>query len=280
MTTAASAQEKQTILVTTFEPFDGRATNASDVLGNAAAQLLGGSPDSNIDVKICLLPVAFGTAFDVAKACYQSMSPPPKTVISLGEADACQFLLETKAYNGSFIKEKDTEIIKGKPKWLTANLPSEELYCSSTPDEQRRLTVSRTAGSTECNDLMYRMTNFLKGTDVRYGFIHVPFYGPQSQSQPQCTAHPSVQEDAKTLATLLESANDFGREQNNSTKISATPTQIEFPEMNLPLNPDDILSLLKKIKGDDNSAQCRRKILEDLDPIGLAFVQKAAQTPK
>ena len=62
----AKAQERQSVLLTTFAPFEGRSVNQSDVIGNAAAQLIKTSADAGIDVKVCQLPVDFTKAAKVA----------------------------------------------------------------------------------------------------------------------------------------------------------------------------------------------------------------------
>lgn len=166
------------VLLTSFEPFDGRADNGSDL----AAQFLFRQNDPCIVYHSCLLPVVYERSAQAAKTCFEQMSPIPDAVVSLGEAQ-CDLRVETKAHNLNDVPgfpDNDHQVREGQPIEIDSkgdvlfSFPTASLYCGSHVPVGPATRPSVTPGFFVCNDLAYRLARFLKPRQVPFTFIHVP----------------------------------------------------------------------------------------------------------
>ena len=179
------------VLITCFEPFGGRATNAS----REAVMTM---PDVGGDFELCRLclpvefgraPVAFRNAADRAIAAIDELSPA--AVVCVGEAAGRTAITPEKVAlnlrtaripdNAGF-QPHDEPVVEGGENALFSTLPvrkmTEAISAAGIPAE-----VSYTAGTYVCNDLFYLVLDHLKGSGVPAGFIHVPADGGLSAQQ-------------------------------------------------------------------------------------------------
>lgn len=165
------------ILVTGFEPFGGETTNASW----EAVKLL---PEEVAGHKLVrmLLPVEFGRSGDMV--CEQIEAIHPAAVIAVGEAGgrahvsvervAMNLMRASTPDNVGFQPEGEP-VVAGGPDALLATLPVDDCVeaarTAGVPTD-----ASETAGLYVCNQVMYRILNYLRqtGRGVPAGFVHVP----------------------------------------------------------------------------------------------------------
>ena len=172
------------VLITCFEPFGGRSSNAS----SEAVSLLPPTVGPFELHKLCL-PVAFRNAVDRAIAAIDELSPA--AVVCVGEAAGRTAITPEKVAlnlrtaripdNAGF-QPIDEPVVEGGENALFSTLPvrkmTEAISAAGIPAE-----VSYTAGTYVCNDLFYLVLDHLKGSGVPAGFIHVPADGGLSAQQ-------------------------------------------------------------------------------------------------
>lgn len=191
------------ILITSFEPFAGRATNNSEAIAGelrANPALLGG----DLELLFCALPVVYDQAATVAMDCVERYKPD--AVVSLGEAD-CRLRLETAASNRDDSPDLpdnagqvrvDHRIVPSGPERVGFRFPVEAMY-RALGEESSRLEVSSSPGSFVCNNVAYHMTLGLAPRGVPYAFIHVP--------SGECEAPiRDPQANARAIALMLQGA--------------------------------------------------------------------------
>jgi len=171
-----------TVLLTGFEPFGGESTNPSW----STVQEVARSWDGPEHIAAVELPVDFAAVDDALLAALTRVRPD--LVICVGQAGGTATLaVERIAINvddaripdNSGAQPIDEPIVDGGPAAYFSTLP-----IKSAVAELDRLgvpaVVSQSAGTYTCNHLFYRLMHELEGTDVRGGFVHVPFAPEQT----------------------------------------------------------------------------------------------------
>ena len=178
----AQAASRPTVLITSFEPFQG-PTNSSQGVAAELARLNG--PGSAIEYVFCTLPTEYERSFKVARGCYEALKTPPAAVLSLGQSTD-KLKVETLARNrdddfmsdNAGVKRSGAVIEPGGPDELKLTLPIEEMLCATGQfghaDVARVVTPSITDQTYVCNDLAYRFARHLAPRHVPFGFMHVP----------------------------------------------------------------------------------------------------------
>jgi pyroglutamyl-peptidase len=162
------------VLLSGFSSFSHHTVNSSEVL----ALHLANRKIPGLDIRSCILPVTFNDSFDVLKDQIDSFQPD--VVISLGLAEKRSVIsLEKVALNyvdceipdnrGRLLK--DSPVLASAPAAYFSTLPLKEMLQVETPYP---VEISYSAGTYVCNDLMFRMLNYLKDKNIQAGFIHVP----------------------------------------------------------------------------------------------------------
>lgn len=172
------------VLITCFEPFGGRSSNASA----EAVSLLPPTVGPFELHKLCL-PVAFRNAADRAIAAIDELSPT--AVVCVGEAAGRTAITPEKVAlnlrtaripdNAGF-QPIDEPVIEGGANALFSTLPmremAEAIRGTGVPAE-----ISYSAGTYVCNDLFYLVLDHLEDSGVPAGFIHVPADGELTAAQ-------------------------------------------------------------------------------------------------
>ena len=155
------------LLMTAFEPFGGKAVNASAVVLNALPGQIGG-----YEVHRKELPVVFGKAAELVS------TEGYDAVFLLGEAGRESVTPETTARNIRAARIPDNEGNKPEHEKISEDGPDE--YHTSFPvrkivsqmkEEGYDIEVSDDAGTFVCNDTFY-LTGVRSSVPVE--FIHVP----------------------------------------------------------------------------------------------------------
>lgn len=166
-----------TILVTAFEPFGGKKTNAS----YEAVRLL---PEElcGFAVRKELLPVVFGKAGERVVSLVEELSP--SLVLCTGVAGGRKAVTPEKiAVNWRQARIPDNEgnqpeaerIDPAGPDGIFSGLPVERIV-EELREKGYPAEVSYTAGTYVCNDVFYLLMDHLRktGREIPAGFIHVP----------------------------------------------------------------------------------------------------------
>lgn len=177
------------ILVTAFEPFNGRDVNPSQLI---LEQLY--APEGVALIKK-LLPVEFKATTTILKEALKEYQPD--VVISLGQAgNRPEISVERVAINLDNCRSSngqkvlpdnagdapvDERIVEGAPEAYFSNLPIWEMV-KEMQEEGVPAAVSYTAGTYVCNHVMYTVLHEVatKYPQVKAGFIHVPFLPEQN----------------------------------------------------------------------------------------------------
>ena len=195
-----------TVLLTGFEPFGGETTNPSWSTVQEVARTWSG-PENVVAVE---LPVDFAA---VDRALLDALERVrPDLVICVGQAGGTATLaVERIAINVDDARIPDNHGSQPIDESIVADGPA--AYFSTLPikaavAELDRLgvaaIVSQTAGTYTCNHVFYRLMHTLEGTDVRGGFVHVPF-APE-QTVDTTTASMPIETMVRGLTAILATA--------------------------------------------------------------------------
>ncbi len=172
----------KTLLITGFEPFGGESINPS---WEAVKQL----PDAVGDYTLYKLglPTVYGKAPEILLRKADEIRPD--VIICVGQAGGRDAVTpERIGVNIRAARIADNAGILPDGDRIKADGPA--AYFSTLPVEKIRDTiraagipaaVSNSAGTFVCNDVLYSLLHHYAGTDVRCGFIHVPWLPEQGE---------------------------------------------------------------------------------------------------
>ena len=172
----------KTLLITGFEPFDGQSINPSW----AAVEKL---PDTIGEYKLCKLklPTLYQKAPEMVLR--KASQVQPDVIICVGQAGGRDAVTpERIAVNirDARIADNAGTLCSGQrictdgPAAYFSTLPV-EVMSRAIRDAHIPSSVSNTAGTYVCNDVLYSVLNHFHGTGVRCCFIHVPYIPEQGQ---------------------------------------------------------------------------------------------------
>lgn len=187
------------LLITGFEPFGGGDTNPSWLAVEALPEITGG-----FHLRKLRLPTVFaGAAGMVVQAAEEYQ---PDLILCIGQAGGRDAVTpERIAVN---IRDARIPDNRGQQPQGEAVVPEgPAAYFATVPVKEMALAirsagipgaVSNTAGTYVCNDVLYTLLHRFHGTDVRVGFIHVPWL-PQ-QGSPSLPLEKTVEALAAAIA--------------------------------------------------------------------------------
>lgn len=170
------------LLITGFDPFGGATVNPSWM---AVSQL----PDRVGDFELCKLeiPTVFDKATRVVLA--KAAEFDPDVILCVGQAGGRAAVTPERI--GVNIRDGricDNEGNQPRGEFVAPDGPA--AYFATVPVVKMAdameaagipATVSNSAGAFVCNDTLYGILHHYAGTDVRCGFIHVPFVPEQGE---------------------------------------------------------------------------------------------------
>ena len=170
------------LLITGFDPFDGATVNPSW----EAVKLL---PDTVGDYELYKLqiPTVFGLAPKTVLE--KAAQIQPDVIISVGQAGTRPAVTperiginvrDARITDNAGISPKDEPIVPGGPDGLFSTLPIKAMI-AAIQEAGLPASVSNTAGTFVCNDVLYSLLHHYAGSNVRCGFIHVPWLPEQGQ---------------------------------------------------------------------------------------------------
>lgn len=187
------------LLITGFEPFGGEKINPSW----EAVKLL---PDEIGDFSLTKIevPVVFGKAADTVIEKAEEINAD--AVICVGQAGGRTGVTpEMVAVNLRFAsipdnegnQPKDVPVIEGGENAYFSTLPVRKMT-AAVSEAEITSSVSYSAGTYVCNDLIYSVLHRFKNTGTKACFIHVPFIPEQTKDKPSM--------ELETIAKALEIA--------------------------------------------------------------------------
>ena len=203
----------KTLLLTCFEPFDGRGLNASHQLARLVAQ--NSSFGWNLEV-LCLPVERFRADAMVLNRLRQS---PVDGVLMLGEASGrADITPELRAVNlddypipdNAGNQPRGEPIIADGPPFLESMLPVASIV-KALKRAQIPAAPSQDAGTYLCNRVFYAVMHFLQSENrnIAAGFVHVPLLPVQAaQKGPDCP-YLSAETGVWALQIVMKTA--FGR---------------------------------------------------------------------
>ena len=194
-----------TILVTAFKPFQQERINATmEALSLLPDQLCGVTLEKRI------IPVVFGQAIDAVTKLVDELRPD--AVVCLGQASGRADItpervainvMDARIPDNAGNQPVDVPIRAGGPAAYFSTLPVKEMV-QAMKDAGVPASLSNTAGTFVCNDLMYGLLDHLTSTGqtIPAGFIHIPATPAQACERPTPSMAPETA--AKGLETALK----------------------------------------------------------------------------
>ena len=183
------------ILITAFEPFQQETVNAT----MEALALLPDSAHGHTLVKH-ILPVEFGGAVTAVVKLVEELNPG--AVICLGQASgradvtpervAINVMDARIADNGGW-QPQDVPVREDGPAAYFSTLPVKAMV-QAIKEAGVPASLSNTAGTFVCNDLMYGLLDHLTqtGRNIPAGFIHIPATPAQAVERPTPSLAPET----------------------------------------------------------------------------------------
>jgi pyroglutamyl-peptidase len=175
------------LLITGFEPFGGETINPSwDAVSRLPNKI------NEYELIKLRLPVVFGEAAEFVIREADKLNPD--VILCVGQAGGRSLitpelvginLRHASIPDNNGNQPKDEQIIDGGSAAYFCTLPvrkiAEEINKKGIPAQ-----LSYSAGAYVCNDLIYTLLAHFDGSNVRVGFIHVP-YSKEQNKEPSIT---------------------------------------------------------------------------------------------
>lgn len=168
------------LLITGFDPFGGATVNPS---WQAVSRL----PDTVGDFELCKLEIP--TVYDLATRVVLEKAAEfqPDVILCVGQAGGRDSITpERIGVNIRDARISDNAGNQPRGEFVAEDGPA--AYFATVPVVKMvqaveaagiKATVSNSAGAFVCNDTLYGVLHHFAGTDVRCGFIHVPYIPQQ-----------------------------------------------------------------------------------------------------
>jgi len=193
------------VLLTAFGPFGGESINPAQ---EAAKRV------TSENTQVIILPVEYETAAQITLQAIERLHPD--IVINVGQAGGRTGITPEKVgvnRRNALAADNVGRVCTDEPINPSGQ---DRLYSTFEPQKIAEALsaagfssyVSDGAGTYVCNDVMYSVLDSLQGTDVKAGFIHVPFCTEQAKNHPDAFSM-----DIADMARALEIAIDTVREQ-------------------------------------------------------------------
>ena len=187
------------LLITGFEPFGGEKINPSWEAVKLLPETIG-----EFELIKAEIPVVFEKAAETVLAKADEIQPD--AIICVGQAGGRAGVTpEMVAINLRFAsipdnegnQPKDVPCVEGGENAYFATLPVRKMV-AAVSEKEIPCSVSYSAGTYVCNDLIYHVLHKYEGTNVKACFIHVPFIPEQTTDKPSM--------ELETISKALEIA--------------------------------------------------------------------------
>ena len=197
------------VLVTGFDPFGGDKINpAYEAVKLLPAEIAG------TEIVKEEVPTVYGKCGEVLEKAIEKHKPD--AVLCVGQAGGRSVIsvekvavniAEARIPDNDKQQPSDQATIEGGPPAYFSTLPVKAMV-KNIKDHGIPSSISYTAGTFVCNDIMYRLLHLIaqkyKDSEMRGGFIHVPFESAQVVDRPDGTPSMSAATIAKGLEYAIE----------------------------------------------------------------------------
>lgn len=170
------------LLISGFDPFGGESINPSFEAVRLLPDVIGEYELERIE-----LPTVFGRAAEIMIE--KIKQTRPDAVICVGQAGGRKGitpeviginLREASIADNAGNMPKNEKIRAGAPDGIFSTLPVREMV-EAIKAQDLPSSLSFSAGAFVCNDLLYSLLYEFRETDVKIGFIHVPYLPEQAK---------------------------------------------------------------------------------------------------
>lgn len=191
------------LLITGFDPFGGETINpAWEAVCRLPASI------GEITLVKMQVPTVFGLAGEKVTAAVDALAPD--FVLCVGQAGGRSAV--TPEVVGINLREAAIPDNAGNQPHFTPCVENgENAYFATLPVRKMTAAIracslpaslSFSAGTFVCNDLLYTLLHHTRHTHVRVGFIHVPYLPSQTQTQPSLPLEDTVRALAAAVGVL------------------------------------------------------------------------------
>lgn len=187
------------LLITGFEPFGGQTINPSWQSVLALEDKIG-------DYSITKLEIPTAFKFGAEKVLEKAEEIHPDVIICVGQAGGRNAitpevvainLMDANIPDNLGYKPINERILPTGENAYFSNLPIREIV-NAINGEGIPAKLSYSVGAFVCNEVLYSLLHKFSGTNVRVGFIHVPFLPEQTDG-----AYPSLEKDKIVKALTI-----------------------------------------------------------------------------
>ena len=180
------------LLVTGFDPFGGESVNPAREAVLRLPDAVGGYEITKLEI-----PTVFGLAAETVLQAAEELCP--HAILCVGQAGGRSAVTpEVVAINLREASIPDnagnipvnTPVVENAPAAYFATLPVRDMV-QAVKECGIPCTLSYSAGTFVCNDLLYTLLHRYRDTDVRVGFVHIPYLPEQARE-----GKPSMELDA------------------------------------------------------------------------------------
>lgn len=168
------------ILVTGFDPFGGATVNPSwQAVKALPAQV------EDFVVHTLQIPTVFGKAAETVLEAAEQLQPD--VILCVGQAGGREAVTperigvnirDARIADNAGNQPRGAFVAEDGPAAYFATVPVEPM-AQAIRDGGILATVSNSAGAFVCNDVLYSLLHHFAGTQVKVGFIHVPYLPEQ-----------------------------------------------------------------------------------------------------
>jgi pyroglutamyl-peptidase len=193
------------VLLTGFEPFGGASFNPS----GAVVKQIATTDIAGVEIVTAILPVEYKRSAQILIE--KIRLEKPDIVISLGQAEGRDFigpekvainLADARIADNVGVLIENAPINQDAPSAFFSTLPVQAIV-KEIQEHSISAKVSLSAGAFICNEIFFQAQQFLSGTDVISGFIHLPL-APEQASEFPGLATMSLEDQVKAIVIAIE----------------------------------------------------------------------------
>lgn len=168
------------LLITGFDPFGGASVNPS---WEAVKSL----PDIVGEFELCKLGIPTIFSYAAEQVLEKAATFQPDVILCVGLAGGRDAVTperiavnirDARVPDNRGVQPRGARVIEDAPAAYFATVPVERM-ASAIREAQIPATVSNSAGTYVCNDVLFTLLHHFADTPVRVGFIHVPYLPEQ-----------------------------------------------------------------------------------------------------
>ena len=169
------------ILVTGFDPFGGQPVNPAREAVLRLPETVGSYEIAKLEI-----PTVFGLAAETVLKAADELRP--HAILCVGQAGGRSAatpevvainLREASIPDNAGNMPVNTPVIENAPAAYFATLPVRDMV-RAVKERGIPCALSYTAGTFVCNDLLYTLLHHYRDTDVKVGFVHIPYLPEQA----------------------------------------------------------------------------------------------------